>query len=106
MPKKDEKVLQKEMLRLRKELAEVKQKAKQFRNEVRVQIATAVTAAFAFIIALFWKDVITEGVNNLLISLGLSGTGYYYKILSAVIITLIAVIGIWYFSKWSHQKEG
>ena len=91
--------------RLEKEMLNVKKTTEQFRHEVKVQIATAITAAFAFIIALFWKDVITEGVNSFLQSLGLTGTAYYYRIISALIVTAIAVLGIWYFSKWSQAEE-
>jgi len=93
-----------ELSRVKKELREVKQTAEKFKKEVRGQIATAITAAFAFTVALFWKDAITAGIDDLLASLGITGTGYIYKIISAIIVTIIAVLGIWYFSKWS-QKE-
>ena len=40
--------------------------AKYFQKEVRKNIAIAISAAFAFILALYWKDLITEGVNKIL----------------------------------------
>ncbi len=93
-----------ELAKAKKELKEVKETAEKFQKEVRSQIATAITAAFAFTVALVWKDAITAGIDNFLQSIGITGTSYFYKILSAIIVTAIAVVGIWYFSKWS-QKE-
>lgn len=63
-------------------------------KEVKKNTIMAVTAAFAFLIALVWRDAISEAINKFLEILNLTQTGYLYKIISALIITLICVIGI------------
>ncbi|VVB59167.1 Uncharacterised protein [uncultured archaeon] len=73
-------------------------------HEVRKTIGGAIVAAFAFIIALVWQDVIRSTVDGLIAYLGLTGGGYV-RLLAALITTLIAVGGIWYFSRWS-EKQG
>ena len=74
------------------------------RQEVRKNIATAILAAFAFIIALVWKDVITDGVNALVAYMNMSGSGFTFTIISALITTVICVVGILYFSRWGEKK--
>ena len=74
------------------------------KSEIRKNTATAILAAFGFIIALVWKDVITQGVDALIKLLNLTGSGYMFTIISALITTVICVIGIIYFSRWSEKK--
>jgi len=71
-------------------------------KEIKSTIAVAIAAAFGFIIALIWKDVIVG-----LVSLtGLSVTAPTDPIsgviatVTALIITVICVLGIIYISKW------
>ncbi len=74
------------------------------KSEIRKNTATAILAAFGFIIALVWKDVITQGVDALIKLLNLTGSGFLFTIISALITTVICVIGIVYFSRWSEKK--
>ena len=78
--------------------------ASRLKHEVRKNVATAILAAFGFIIALVWKDVITQGVAALIGLLNLAGSGYIFTFISALITTVICVIGIIYFSRWSEKK--
>lgn len=73
--------------------------------DVRRKTGGAIVAAFAFIIALVWRDVIVEIVNQIVNTTGIEGTTYVYQLLLAVITTVIAVVGILYFSKWSEEKK-
>ena len=66
-----------------------KYSAKKFRNEFNKAINTAALAAFGFLIALVWKDVITNFVNKVAAYSPFSGL-----IISAVITTFICVLGI------------
>lgn len=68
-------------------------------DSVKGRIATAVSAAFAFVIALTWNDAIKQGVENLVKSAGLSGSSYLYSLFTAIIVTLICVLGIFFTSK-------
>ena len=72
-------------------------------GEVKISIATAIAAAFGFIIALIWKEIIIglmvlarmwqEGGPT---SWGNAGIA----VVSAIIITLVCIFGILYISKW------
>ncbi|MEM2956149.1 MAG: DUF5654 family protein [Candidatus Pacearchaeota archaeon] len=72
---------------------------KNFIKEVKGKVLTSIAAAFAFVIALSWNDAIKSGVDSLITSMGLTGTSYLLKVLAALIVTAIAVAGIWIVSK-------
>lgn len=63
--------------------------ASEFREEFEKQVVIAVTSAFGFLVALFWKEPITELVNNILKNLPQS-TQITFKFISAIIVTTIA----------------
>ncbi len=63
-------------------------------KEVRKNMILAISAAFAFLIALVWRDAISEGVDKALDLFNLTNEGFLYKLISALIVTLICVIGI------------
>jgi len=67
----------------------IKSGVKTFRQEFNKAINTALLAAFGFLIALVWKDVIQEWVTKIAESSPLQG-----KLISAVIVTGICVIGV------------
>ena len=72
-------------------------------KEIKSAIAVAIAAAFGFIIALIWKDIIIgimqlaglwqEGAPK---SWGDAGIA----VIVGLVITVLAVIGIVYISKW------
>ncbi len=78
--------------------------SKRFSREVRKNTTTAVLAAFAFIIALVWRDVIQQGVNRLIVYMNLQNDGYAFTVISAIVTTVVCVIGIIYFSRWGEKK--
>ncbi|MGB9707903.1 MAG: DUF5654 family protein [Candidatus Pacearchaeota archaeon] len=80
-----------------------KEKAKDFAARVRDKIAVAIGAAFGLVIALAWNSAIQEGVNNLMTYLGIVGTTYIYKLIAAVVVTIIAVMGIIIVSRWAEK---
>jgi hypothetical protein len=77
-------------------------------TEVKINIATAIAAAFGFVIALLWRDVII-GI--------LKYTGYWQEggfdsseaiiagVILVIIITIICVIGIMFISKWGGIEK-
>jgi len=72
-------------------------------KEIKSTIAVAIAAAFGFIIALIWKDIII-GIMKLA-GLWLEGGPATWgdatiAIVVAVIITVVSVLGIVYISKW------
>ena len=77
-----------------------KEKLKRFNRELKKEINTAIIAAFGFLIALVWKDVITEWVNNIS-----SKSPFQGKLLSALFVTIICVFGIMILTKVLSDKE-
>ena len=71
-----------------------------FRKEFKKQMNTAIMAAFGFLIALVWKDVITNFVNNLSEKSQIHGA-----LISAFGVTIISVLGIMLFSRILKEKE-
>ena len=71
-------------------------------SEVKISISTAIAAAFGFIIALIWKEIIVGlfALAGLTINDITDVTGAVVAIISGIIITLVCVFGILYISKW------
>lgn len=67
----------------------IKKSVKEFRLELKKSINTAIVAAFSFLIALTWRDVIKEYMNKIEELSPLKGS-----LISAIIITAISVVGI------------
>ncbi len=67
----------------------IRNSTKKFNNKLRESINTAVVAAFGFLIALVWRDVISEYVTQLAQYSPLQG-----KFFGAITTTFIGVIGI------------
>jgi len=76
-------------------------------SEVKISIATAIAAAFGFIIALIWKEIIVGlfALAGLTINDIADGMGAIIAIISGVIITLVCVFGILYISKWGGIEK-
>jgi hypothetical protein len=76
-------------------------------SEVKISIATAIAAAFGFIIALIWKEIIVGlfALAGLTINDIADGMGAIIAIISGVIITLVCVLGILYISKWGGIEK-
>ena len=87
--KQEVKELKQEVSRLKRLHSKAKSSARTFKIEFKKSINTAIVAAFGFLIALTWKDVITEWVNK---TAGLSPI--QGKLIEAITITIISVLGI------------
>ncbi|HLD37246.1 MAG TPA: DUF5654 family protein [Candidatus Nanoarchaeia archaeon] len=72
----------------------VKESALKFRMELKKSVLTGVVAAFGFLIAFVWRDVVVEYVNNITKISPVQG-----RFVSALIITIISVLGILIFTK-------
>lgn len=76
-----------------------------FEKQVKRNAATAILAAFAFVMALVWRDAIQSVVSDLLAYLNVAEITSKYNILTALLTTIICVLGIIYFSRWSEKKK-
>jgi hypothetical protein len=77
-------------------------------KEVKSTIAVAIAGAFGFIIALIWKDVIIGAMK--LAGFWQEGgfpdyTALGIGIVIAIIITIVAVLGILYITKWGGVEK-
>ncbi len=82
-----------------------KDSALRFKEEFKKQVVVAVSAALGFLIALSWRTPIQNSIDNLIELLGLKGSAIYLEFFSAILITLIAVLGLMWISKWNIKKD-
>ena len=77
-------------------------------SDVKINIATAVAAAFGFVIALLWRDIIIGllKLGNLWQDGGFDTiNGAVLSIIIAIVITVVCVFGIMYISKWGGIQK-
>ena len=99
---KGEKKLLREVLRA-KSIA-VKERVKghgvAYKKEIKKSLLTAIVAAFGFLMALEWREVIKEWVDGLV-----SASPIQARLVGAGIVTLISVLGILIFTKLLKEEE-
>jgi len=78
---------------VKKSLSEIK---REFRNSVN----TAILAAFGFLIALSWRDLISEWVDKISAYAPLQG-----QLISTIIVTIVCVLGIFITAKILSPKK-
>ena len=99
--KKQTKKNKEKLTRIQKARKKTREYRKKFRGELKKTISTAIVAAFGFIIALSWKEVITEYVNTITKTSPVQG-----RLIQAIIVTIIAVIGIIIVTKiFAHEEK-
>jgi hypothetical protein len=90
-------------------LKEVAERQAQFhkdvRSEFRKQALTAITAALALIIALSWREPIELSVKAFIAWLGITTDGIWPKVISAVVITIIAALALVILARWANKTE-
>jgi hypothetical protein len=76
-------------------------------SEVKITMATAIAAAFGFIIALIWKEIIVGlfALFGLTINDISDAMGAIIAIISGIIITIVCILGILYISKWGGVEK-
>lgn len=75
----------------------VKEKAFALSSNFKQQASAAIITAFGLVIALAWKDVIVEFVNLL----NPADSNLW---ISAIIVTIIGIIGIGLVTRWANKK--
>jgi len=85
--------------------ARARSRLEQTAKEMRKHVITAISAAFAFIIALTWRDAINDGLDRLLQDLGIVGEAFIYKLLAAVVVTAVCVMGIIFVAKLEKNSN-
>lgn len=80
-------------------------KTSYFSSQFRDHAATAIIAAFSFLIALVWKDLIVKIVDERVKLTTIEKYPYFAELSTALIVTLIAVVSIALISKWSKKPS-
>ena len=113
MVKKELKFIGRKIKKEREKLEEVRKDVRELiqkesgsvEKEFKKTLTTAVTAAF--VIALAWKDVITQSVDYLIAFSHLpQGQAFGFRIVSAIAVTFICVIGIMLTVRFVGKKSG
>ena len=74
-------------------------------SQFRYHAATAIIAAFSFLIALVWKDFIVAIVEDLTKTLIFDAYPYLATLITAIIVTIVAIIGLTLVSRWAKKPE-
>jgi len=90
---------------VRKAIQHLSLKSQKVKKEFRKQSITAIVAAFAFLIALTWKDFISDSVSQIVSYMGVSDQLYLYKLLTALIVTSVAIFGILLISRFKEEEN-
>ncbi|MDD5012327.1 MAG: DUF5654 family protein [Candidatus Nanoarchaeia archaeon] len=77
-----------------------KKTIKKVRMSLKHSAVTAIMAAFGFLIALSWRDVLTEWITKFS-----EASPFQNKFIIASIITVISIIGIFIVSKWNEKSN-
>ena len=77
---------------------------KALQDETKKQVGTAMIAAFAFLIALVWKDVITNYTSHIIAFLRFPISGSFQVLYIAMMTSFIAVIGIIIVNLWMPKQ--
>lgn len=67
----------------------IKDKAKKFHQELNNSMRTSLVAGFGFLMALVWRDLITEYINKLAEATPIKGA-----LIGAIIVSVVCVGGI------------
>lgn len=98
--KEQNKELKQELSRLQKIQKKATTSAKVFKSEFNKTLSTALIAAFGIIIALAWKDVVTEWINRIT-----NLSHIQSRVIEAIIITIISVIAILIITNYLSPAE-
>jgi len=76
-----------------------------FKKEFQKHVVVAVSAALGFLIALSWRTPIQNSIAAFIEAVGLSGQAIYLEYLSAIILTIIAVIVLMWMTRWEVKSQ-
>jgi polyferredoxin len=83
----------------------LKKTQKKLREESKKHTTTAIIAAFSFLLAFTWRDLIQRYVDHIVNNFAITGPDYLIQLYATILITLICVLGIILVTKYSQNKE-
>ncbi len=79
---------------------------KKLHREYKRSLTTALSAALAFVMALYIRDVVKEWITWVLGVFEISeGAGLIYQTVIALVVLTMCVLGIVFLSRWTAKKE-
>jgi len=103
----EEKKLEKEIEQKlhKKFFSKSKQTATFLHSKFKDHASTAIIAALSFLIALAWRDLIVKLVKESIKISAIEKYPYLLELYTALIITVIAIVGIVVVSKWAQKPD-
>jgi len=78
---------------------QIKARSKSYVHEFRKAVGAAIISAFAFLIALAWRDVIIEFAESMT-----SLSNVQSNLITAFFVTIVSVVGIMFITKYVAVK--
>ena len=103
LTKKEEKEVKKKLRHILYERA--KRHGTNFKKEFKKQLVVAVSAALGFLMAFSWREPITDLVKLIAARAGASENMLFYNVISAIILTIVAVLVLILISRWSSGEN-
>lgn len=72
---------------------------KKFEKELKKALYTALIAAFGFLIALVWRDLIQSWIEKIAAASPITG-----QLMSALIVTIVCVVGILIVTRYLKEE--
>jgi len=82
-----------------------KSSALAFKREFQKHVFVAISAALGFLIALSWRTPIKNSVDAFIEKVGLGEQSIYLEYLSAISITIIAVLVLMWMTRWEVKGQ-
>ncbi len=102
------KELKEDLKEQKKETKTARQRARQaalaLKNETKKQFTLAITAAFGFLIAFAWRDVIKAYTDKIITNLSFDFPESLTLLYTALITTFLAVVGIILINKFNKNN--
>jgi len=77
---------------------------KYVKKEYKKNLVTALSAALAFVMALYIRDVVKSWIEWILATFSIvGGTGLIYQTIVALIVLTLCVLGIVFLSRWKLE---
>lgn len=90
---------------LEKTKQQAREKTFYLQSQFRQHSSTAIIAALSFVIALVWKDFIIKIVDNIIRPHLTQEYPYLSELITAVAVTLFAIIAMTLVSRWAKKEE-
>jgi len=92
---------QQRLTALEEKIQKTKELRKELESEFNERLVIFLTTAFGVVAALFWQTAITDTIKSFI---PVSGA-WFYEIFVAFLVTIVAVIGIFFVSKFGSKKN-